>query len=88
MSADQHSNRLFAWYGTQLLVHFLFQPPQDSERVATSAGANESTPFHRLDGISIGRQRAYFLIVFQAPQNWVSAERISFKLVSVLDVRK
>jgi hypothetical protein len=36
----------------------------------------------------IGRQRAYFLIIFQVPQNWVAAERISFKLLSILDVRK
>ena len=70
------------------LCCFLFQTPHDSERVATFAGGDESAPFHRLDGIAIGRQRAYFLIVFRTPQNWVAAERISFKLVSVLDVRK
>jgi hypothetical protein len=67
---------------------FLFQTPHDSERVATFARRNESAPFHRLEGIAIGRQRAYFFIVFQPPQDWVAAERISFKLVSVLDVRK
>ena len=47
-----------------------------------------SALFQRLDGIAIGRQRAYFFIVFQPPQVWVAAERISFKLVSVLDVGK
>jgi len=63
--------------------------PQDGEGAAgTVTGADESAPFHRLDGIAIGRQRAYFFIVFQTPQNWVAAERISFKLVSVSDVRK
>jgi hypothetical protein len=31
------------------------------------------------------RQRAYFFIIFQSPQNWVAAERIRFKLVSVFD---
>ena len=67
---------------------FLFQTPHDSERVATFAGRNESALFHRLDGIAIGRQRADFFIVLQPPQDWVAAERISFKLVSVLDVRK
>jgi hypothetical protein len=67
---------------------FLFQTPHYSERVATFAGADESAVFHRLDGIAIGRQRAYFFIIFQVPQNWVAAERISFKLVSMLDVRK
>ena len=62
--------------------------PQESERGATFAGADESALFQRLDGIAIGRQRACFFIIFQVPQNWVAAERISFKLVSVLDVRK
>ena len=73
-------------YGTQVLIYFLFQTPADSEGVATFAGADESAPFHRLDGIAIGRQRTYFFIVFQPPQDWVATERISFKLVSVLDV--
>jgi hypothetical protein len=72
----------------QIPIYLLFQTPHDNEGVATFAGADESAPFHRLDCISIGRQRAYFLIIFQPPQNWVAAERISFKLVSVLDVRK
>jgi hypothetical protein len=54
----------------------------------TFAGADESALFQRLDGIAIRRQRAYFFIVFQMPQNWIAAERISFKLVSVFDVRK
>ncbi len=71
-----------------VLVYFLFQTPHDSERVATFAGADESALFHRLDGIAIGSQRAHFFIIFQPPQNWVTAERISFKLVSVLEVRK
>jgi hypothetical protein len=77
-----------AGIATVVLILFLFQTPHDSERVATFAGADESVLFHRLDGIAIGRQRSYFFIVFQTPQNWVAAERISFKLVSVLDVRK
>jgi hypothetical protein len=67
---------------------FLFQTPHDSERVATFAGADESPLLHRFDGIAIRRQRAYFFIIFQPPQNWVAAERISFELVSLLDVRK
>ena len=46
------------------LFYFLFQTPHDSERVATFAGADESALFHRLDGIAIGRQRAYFFIIF------------------------
>jgi hypothetical protein len=56
-----------------VLIYFLFQTPQDSERVATFAGADESALFHRLDGIAIGRQRAYFFIIFQPPQNGVAA---------------
>src|SRR5258708_31273683 len=75
-------------YATWVLFHFLFQTPHDSERIATFAGADESALFHRLDGIAIGRERANFFIIFQPPQNWVAAERISFKLESVLDVRK
>jgi hypothetical protein len=62
---------------------FLFQTPHECERVATFAGADESALFHRFDGIAIGRQRVYFFIIFQPPQDWVAAERISFKLVSV-----
>ena len=31
--------------------------------------------FHRLDGIAIGRQRAFF-IVFQMPKNWVAASEL------------
>jgi hypothetical protein len=73
---------------TQVLICFLFQTPHDSERLSTYAGADESALFQRLDRIAIGRQRANFFITFQPPQNWVAAERISFKLVSVLDVRK
>jgi hypothetical protein len=73
---------------TEVLVYFLFHTPPDSERVATFAGADESAPFHRLDGIAIGGQWAYFLIIFQPHENRVAAERISFKLVSVLDVRE
>jgi hypothetical protein len=68
--------------------YFLFQTPQDSERVATFPGADESALFRRFDGIAIGGQRAYSFTIFQPPQNWVAAERISFKLASVLDVRK
>jgi hypothetical protein len=49
--------------------------PHDSKRVSTFAGVDESAPFHRLDGIAIGRQRAYFFIVFQTPQSWVCTER-------------
>jgi len=75
-------------HGTQVLGYFLFQTPDDSEWVATFARADESALFHRLDGVAIGRQRAYFFIIFQPPQDWVAAERISFELVSVLDVRK
>jgi hypothetical protein len=66
----------------------LFQTPHDSERVATFTGADESALLHRLDRIAIGSLRAYLFIIFQPAQNWVAAERISFKLVSVLDVRK
>jgi hypothetical protein len=62
--------------------------PNDRERVATFAGADESAVFHCFDGIAIGRQRSHFFIIFQVPQNWVAAERIRFKLVSMLDVRK
>ena len=62
--------------------------PDDNERVATFAGADESALFQRLDGIAIGRLRAYFFIIFQVPQDWFAAERIGFKLVSTLDVRK
>ena len=72
----------------EVLIYFLLKTPHDSERVSTFAGADESTPFHRFDGIAIGGQRAYFFIIFQPPQNWVAAERISFKLVSILDVRQ
>ena len=68
--------------------YFLFQTPQDSERIATFAGADESALFRRFDGIAIGGQRAYSFTIFQPPQNWVAAERISFELASVLDVRK
>jgi len=67
---------------------FSFQTPHDGEEVATFAGRNDSAPFHRLDSIAIGRQRTYFFIIFQPPQDWVTAERISFKLVSVLDVQE
>jgi hypothetical protein len=74
--------------GSRGLGLFLFQTPRDRERVATFAGADESAPFHRLDGIAIGGQRAYFFVIFQPPQNRVAAERISLKLVSVLDVRQ
>ena len=54
----------------------------------TFAGADESPPFQRFDGIAIGGQRAYFFIFFQTPQNWIAAEQISLKLVSILDVRQ
>ncbi len=67
---------------------FLFQTPRDSERVAPVAGTDESALFHRLDRTATGRKGAYFFIVFQTPQNWVATERIGFKLVSDLDVRK
>ena len=73
---------------TDKSIYFLFQTPHDGEEVATFAGRNESAPFHRLDGIAIGSQRTYFFIIFQPTQDWVTAERISFKLVSVLNVRK
>ena len=75
-------------YETQVLVYFLFPMPPDSEGVATSGGPGESALFQRLDRITIGRQRANFFVIFRPPQDWVAAERISFKLVSVLDVRK
>ena len=48
----------------------------------TFAGDDESTPFHRLDGIAISRQRTYFFIIFQPPQNWVAAKRISSRICS------
>ena len=69
-----NSKTFSAARGTQVLNLFSFQTPQDSERVATFAGADESAPFHRPDGIAIGGQRAYFFIVFQTPQNWIAAE--------------
>ncbi|HEV8047151.1 MAG TPA: hypothetical protein VGP35_05455 [Terriglobales bacterium] len=71
-----------------VLLCFLFQTPHNNQRVVTFAGVDESTLLHRLDGIAIGRKSAYFLIIFQGPQDWVAAEGISFKLVSILDVRK
>jgi hypothetical protein len=71
-----------------MLRLFLFQTPHDSEPVSAFAGADESALFHRLDRSAIGRQSAYFFFVFQPPQKWVAAERISFKLVSVLDMRE
>ena len=70
-----------------MLRLLLFQTPHDGERVSTLDGTDESALFHRLDGIAIGRPRAYFFVIFQPPQNWIAAERISFKLVSLLDVR-
>src|ERR1700733_15801082 len=73
---------------SRVRFYFLFQTPQDSERVATFAGADESALFHRFDGIAIGGQWAYSFTIFQPPQNWVAAERISFKLAFVLDVRQ
>jgi len=79
MTLPEHRRDLFC---------FLFHTPHNSEGVGTLAGADESALFHRLDGIAIARQRAYFFIIFQVPQNGVAAERISFKLVSMLDVRK
>ena len=74
----------------RVLFYFLFQTPHDRGGVATFTGADESALFHRLDGIAIGRQRAHFFIIFifQPPENWAAAERISFKLASVLDVRQ
>ena len=66
----------------------LFQTPHDGERVSTLDGTDESALFQCLDGIAIGRQSAYFFIIFQSTQNWVAAERISFELISVFDVRK
>ena len=74
--------------GRDRLFCFLFQAPPNGEPVATFAGTDEAALLHRLNGMAIGRQRAYFFVIFQPPQNWVAAERISFKLVSVLDVRK
>ncbi len=71
-----------------VLIYFLLQTPHDSKRVSTFAGADESAPFERLDGIAIGREGADYFVVFQWAENWVAAERISFKLVSVLDVRQ
>ncbi len=67
---------------------FSLQTPHDSERSSACAGTDKSALFHRFDGIAIGRQRAYFFIIFQPPQDWVAAEGISFKLVSTLDVRE
>src|ERR1039457_1168515 len=88
-------NKLEKWFLTlevagiaEVLFYFLFKTPPDGERVSTFAGADEPALFHGFDGIAIGRQRAYFFIIFQPSQNWVATERISFKLVSVLDVRK
>ena len=80
--------REFSEHVQWILRLLLFQTPHDGEEVATFAGHNESETFHRLDGIAIGGQRTYFFIVFQPPQEWVTAERISFKLVSVLNVRR
>ena len=64
------------------------QTPHDSEGVATFAGADESALFQRLNRIAIGRKGADYFVVFQSAQNRVAAERISFKPVSVLDVRQ
>jgi len=60
----------------------------DSERFFTFSGADESALLQRLDGIAIGRESAYYFVVLQSAQNRVAAERISFKMVSVLDVRQ
>ena len=70
------------------LFCFLSHTPHNSEWVATLVGADESALFQRLDGIAIGRQRAYFYIILQSPQNWIAAERISFKLLALLHVRQ
>ncbi len=53
----------------EVLVYFLFKTPKDTERVAPFAGTDESALFQRFDGIAISRQRAYFFIVFQTPQD-------------------
>jgi hypothetical protein len=45
-----NSNTFSLAHGTPVLIYFHFQTPQDRERVATFAGADESTPLHRLDG--------------------------------------
>ena len=71
-----------------MLRLLLFQTPHDGERVSTLDGTDESALFQCLDGIAIGRQSAYFFIIFQSTQNCVAAERISFELISVFDVRK
>ena len=57
----------------QVLLYFRGETPHDGERVATFAGADESGLFHRLDCIAIGRQRAYFFVIFRPPQDWVAA---------------
>jgi len=66
----------------------LFQTPHDGERILSLARDDESAPLETFDGVAIGGQGAYFVIVLRSPQNRVAAERISFKLVSVLDVRQ
>lgn len=66
---------------------FLCRMPRDGEQVPTSARGDESTLFHCLDGIAIGGHGAYYFVVFLSAQDGVTAEGISFKLVSVLDVQ-
>ena len=68
------------------LFCILFHTPHNRKWVVTLAGTNEAALFQRLDGIAIGGKGTDFLVVFQVPQNWVAAERIGFKLVSILDV--
>ena len=86
--ACRGNERDFARTRYAIYFAFFFRRHTIVSGSSTFAGADESALFHRLDGIAIGRQRAYFFIIFQAPQNWVAAERISFKLVSVLHVRQ
>ena len=42
----------------------LFQTPDDTERVATFAGSNESAFFHRFYRTAVGRERADYFVVF------------------------
>lgn len=67
---------------------FPFQTPHDSERFATFTLADDPRCSSALIVLRLADRGVYFFIVFQTPRDWVAAERVSFKLVSVLAVRK
>jgi hypothetical protein len=72
----------------QFLLYFRGQTPHNSERIATFAGRNQPSLFHRFYSAAIGRERADYFVVFQSAQDRIAAERISFKLVAVSHVRQ